>query len=397
MPWKVTKTVNERMHFITRLEAGEKMTDLCREFGISRKTGYKFQERFKKDGPLGLFDESRRPVHSPKQTPPQIRSLILSTRKQKPHWGASKIRSFLLIKDPKLALPSNYTIHDILRKEGLVDGPKKRLRGSTAPWLRKNVAKSDAPNDLWCADFKGQFRMGNGRYCYPLTVTDHFSRYLLGCEGLEDTKGAGAKGVFQTVFKEYGMPRAIRTDNGSPFASGAALYGLTQLSVWWMRLGIAIERIEPGHPEQNGRHERMHLTLKQETTRPAGRGLLEQQQRFDDFRDEFNDERPHEALKMKRPKDVYAPSKRPFPKELPELSYPLHDMTATVYSSGGVRIKKGSINFQLSSALSGQQIGLREEDGGLWKVTFMNLDLGTYSSKTKQFSPISGQPPTSGR
>jgi transposase InsO family protein len=385
------------MHFITRLQAGEKMTDLCREFGISRKTGYKFQERFKKDGPLGLFDESRKPIHSPLQTSPQVRELILATRKQKPHWGASKIRSFLLIQDPQLVLPSKFTVHDILRRNGLVEGPKKRFRGTTASWLRKNVAKSEAPNDLWCADFKGQFRLGNGRYCYPLTITDHFSRFLLGCEGLEDTKGQGAMGVFRAVFREYGMPQAIRTDNGTPFASAVALYGLTQLSVWWMRLGISIERIEPGHPEQNGRHERMHLTLKQQTTRPAGRGLLEQQQRFDDFRTEFNQERPHEGLKMKRPKDVYSSSKRPFPKELPELSYPQHDLVATVYSTGGVRVKKSTIDFQLSTSLAGQPVGLREENDGNWRVTFMNLDLGIYNSKTKQFSPIVGQPPASGR
>ncbi len=387
MPWKVSHTVNERMQFVTRLQSGEKMTELCREFGISRKTGYKFRDRFVKHGPTGLLDESRKPITSPNQTTPQIRELLISAKKEKPLWGPSKIRGFLLIKNPSLELPSRFTVQSIFAKEGLVSSRGgKRDRSKSAHCYQRNPGKSEAPNELWCADFKGQFRMGNGQYCYPLTVTDHFSRYLLGCEGLEDTKGSGAKSAIRAVFEEFGLPDAMRTDNGSPFAS-AGLFGLSQLSVWWMRLGIELQRIEPGHPEQNGRHERMHLTLKQETTRPAGRGLLEQQQRFDEFRDEFNDERPHEALKMKPPKAAYKKSKRPFPKVLPELRYPLHDLTSEVYSNGAVCVKKGRIKFHLSQAFSGELVGLREEDLGCWTVSFMNLDLGTYDQREGKFKP----------
>lgn len=396
MPWKVSHTVNERMQFVTRLQSGEKMTDLCREFGISRKTGYKFRDRFLKDGPIGLLDESRRPVTSPNQTSPQIRELLISAKKEKPHWGASKIRGFLLIKNPKLELPSRYTIQSIFTKEGLVSSRgKRRDRIKSAGCYQKNIAKSEKPNQLWCADFKGQFRLGNGRYCYPLTITDHYSRYLLGCEGLEDTKGSGAKGALRAIFEEYGLPDAIRTDNGSPFASGG-IFGLSQLSVWWMRLGLQIQRIEPGHPEQNGRHERMHLTLKQQTTRPAGRGFLEQQQRFDDFRYEFNNERPHEALKMKPPTNLYRKSKKQFPKELPELKYPLHDLSAEVYPNGAISIKKGRIKFHLSQAFSGETVGLREDEIGTWTVSFMNLDLGIYDQKEGRFKPADHPAASSG-
>lgn len=396
MPWKVSHTVNERMQFVTRLQSGEKMTDLCREFGISRKTGYKFRDRFLKDGPVGLLDESRRPVSSPNQTAPQVRELLLAAKKEKPHFGASKIRGFLLIKNPSLDLPSRYTIQSIFAKEGLVTTRgKRRDRAKSAGCYQKNVAKSEGPNQLWCADFKGQFRLGNGRYCYPLTVTDHFSRYLLGCDGLEDTKGSGAKSAFRAVFEEFGLPDSIRTDNGSPFASGG-LFGLSQLSVWWMRLGIELQRIEPGHPEQNGRHERMHLTLKQQTTRPAGRGFLEQQQRFDAFRQEFNFERPHEALKMKAPEAIYKKSRRAFPKELSELKYPLHDLTSEVYPNGAISIKKGRIKFHLSQAFSGELVGLREDDLGKWTVSFMNLDLGVFDQKAGKFCPADQPAPSSG-
>lgn len=393
MPWKESRTVNERMHFVTRLKGGERMTDLCREFGISRKTGYKFLERFKAQGPAGLYDESRKPVHSPNETTPQVKAMFIAAKREKPHWGASKIREIVQLKNPKLELPSRYTVHSILLKEGLVISRKgKRRRGELLlEKFRSNSGKSSAPNDLWCADFKGQFRMGNSKYCYPLTVTDHFSRYLLGCEGLEDTKGSGAIGVFTTVFSEHGLPDAIRTDNGSPFAS-AGLFGLSQLSVWWMRLGIKLQRIQPGHPEQNGRHERMHLTLKQQTTRPAGANLLQQQQRFDEFLEEFNEERPHEALKMKRPGDLYRKSKRPFPKALPELLYPEHDIVATVYPNGSVRTNQGA-NLFISQAFANQPIGLQEQEDDRWKINFMDLELGTYDGRAGKFTALDSSAP----
>lgn len=386
MPWKESHTVNERMRFVTRLESGEPMSELCREFGISRKSGYKFWDRYRKLGAVGLFDQSRKPACSPQRTPDGIRNLILNLKREKPHWGASKIRAYLLRKQPDLKLPSRHTLHGILDQNGLVVHQGKRRRKPGGEVFQKNLAVSEAPNHLWCADFKGQFKLRNLRYCYPLTITDHFSRYLIRCEGLDSTAEDAAKQVFLEAFQEFGLPDALRTDNGSPFAS-RGLLGLSQLSVWWLRLGIRIERSEPGHPEQNGRHERMHLTLKQQTTRPAAQNFLQQQERFDLFQREFNLERPHEALKMKTPAEIYIPSKRAYPSSLPEPDYPLHDLTALVYPNGSVVLGR-KFKFSLSQTLVGQQVGLREEDEDLWRVTFMNLDLGFYDHKEGQFAPL---------
>ena len=277
MPWKVTEPMNERMRFVVRREAGERMTDLCAEFGISRKTGYKLWSRYQEFGPEGLYDVSRRPRRTPNQTPKDIQQLILALKQRRPSWGAKKLKVVLEQKHPGVKFPALSTINQLLARHGLV---KRRKRRRKATYYQGELRQTSAPNEVWGADFKGEFRLGNRRYCYPLTVTDHFSRYLLGCEGLENTKGQPAKAVFEMIFREFGLPDAIRTDNGAPFAS-TGLAGLTRLSAWWIRLGISLERIEPGHPEQNGRHERMHLTLKQETTRPAADNELQQQERFD--------------------------------------------------------------------------------------------------------------------
>lgn len=386
MPWKVSVPVNERMRFVTRLEAGEMMSELCREFGISRKSGYRTWDRYRKFGGVGLLDQSRKPITSPKRTPDAVRKLIVDLKREKPHWGASKLRSYLLRKQPDLKLPSRHTLHGILDQNGLVEHTGARRRREGTERFQKNLAQSEAPNELWCADFKGQFKLGTNQYIYPLTITDHFSRYLIACEGLESTAEHTAKSAFAAAFEEYGLPRAIRTDNGTPFASHGLL-GLSQLSVWWLRLGIAIERSEPGHPEQNGRHERMHLTLKQQTARPASANFLQQQERFDLFQAEFNCERPHEALAMKTPADFYSRSERAYPRELPEPTYPLHDLSALVYTSGSVALGR-QFRFNLSAALAGQRIGLREEDEDLWRVSFMNLDLGFYDHKERQFRTV---------
>lgn len=385
MPWNERSHLDERMSFITRSQSGEKVTDLCKEFGISRKTAYKFIERYLKHGPSGLHDVSRRPHHCPNQTPEAIKSLILNTKQDRPTWGASKIREWLLRKNPDLKIPSRFTVHEILNRYDLVNHRRQGRRKYASEHFRTPIAKSTNANDVWCADFKGQFRLGNHRYCYPLTITDHFSRYIITCESLEDTKGAGAQPVFEAAFEEFGLPEAILSDNGAPFASGGLL-GLSRLSVWWMRLGIKLNRIEPGHPEQNGRHERMHLTLKLETTRPAADNFLQQQEKFDKFRDVFNSERPHEALDMKVPADFYKSSGRPFPKELPELQYPLHDSTKMVGGNG--TMKFGRFAFHLGEALSYQTVGIREEDAGLWRISFMDLDLGLYDGDEKKFKPF---------
>ena len=256
--------------------------------------------------------------------------------------------------------------------------PRHRAQGTP-------LSAGAAPNDLWCVDFKGEFRLGNGQYCYPLTVTDHASRYLLLCEALESTREDPAITAFEHLFRERGLPVAIRSDNGVPFASPNALFGLSRLAVWWLRLGIGIERIRPGRPQQNGRHERMHLTLKKETTRPPGMNSLQQQARFDAFVREFNTERPHEALDMRRRPMATAPSVKTYG-GLPELDYPLHDRAYLVTACGRVCMHRKKIN--ISTVLAGQKVGLKEVDDGIWLVSFMHYDLGYIDLEQKTLQPL---------
>lgn len=247
------------------------------------------------------------------------------------------------------------------------------------------MSSGKAPNDLWCTDYKGEFLLGNGRYCYPLTVTDHASRYLLMCEALESTNERLAFTAFEKLFQERGLPLAIRSDNGVPFASPHALFQLSRLSVWWLRLGISIERIKPGKPQQNGRHERMHLTLKKEATRPPGANSLQQQAKFDDFVEEFNNERPHEALSMRCPSQCYAPSERSY-RGLGELMYPFHDRTVLVTCCGRICLHRKKIH--LSHVFEGQTLGLKEVEDNVWLVTFMNFDLGYIDLEEKVLQPL---------
>jgi transposase InsO family protein len=266
MPWKECSVVDERLRFVAQLLEGEPMTEVCRAFGISRKTGYKIFARYKEHGLEALTDRSRRPVRYANQLPPQVESQILTLKRDKPHWGARKIRELLVRRlDGDVRVPAKSTIHAVLHRHGLVKPLSRPRQHATGTPLSTGAA----PNELWCADFKGEFRRGNGQDGYPLTVTDHASRYLLLCEALESTREELAITAFEQLFLERGLPEAIRSDNGVPFASPNALFNLSKLSVWWLRLGIAIERIKPGQPTQNGRHERMHLTLKKEATRPA--------------------------------------------------------------------------------------------------------------------------------
>lgn len=374
--------MDERLRFVARLLDGEAMASLCREYGISRKTGYKIYDRYKECGLEGLTDRIRRPFRYGNQLPPQIEAAILNIKQDKPHWGARKIRERLLRRFAiEVKVPAQSTIHAVLDRHGLVARVKRsRTRTKGTP-----LSVGTNPNALWCTDYKGEFKLGNQHYCYPLTVTDHASRYLLLCEALESTREALAFTAFERLFKERGLPIAIRSDNGVPFASPNGLFNLSKLSVWWLRLGITIERIKPGHPQQNGRHERMHLTLKKEATRPAGENIFQQQVMFDTFIEEFNTERPHEALNMKCPAEVYQPSPRPY-NGLPNLAYPFHDKTMNVMNCGRIVLCRKRIN--ICTALAGQAIGIKEVDEGIWLVSFMGYDLGYIDLEEKTLQPL---------
>jgi transposase InsO family protein len=373
--------MDERLCFVARLLEGEQMSLMCREFGISRKTGYKIFDRYKEHGLEALSDRSRRPVRYANQLPGQIESLIVSLKRGKPHWGARKIRELLIRRlAGDVRVPAISTIHAALDRHGLVKRMGKRRQRATGTSLSAGAA----PNELWCADYKGEFQLGNKAYCYPLTVTDHASRYLLLCEALESTREALAFTAFERLFQERGLPTSIRSDNGVPFASPNALFNLSKLAVWWLRLGIEIERIKPGRPQQNGRHERMHLTLKKEATKPPGLNSLQQQARFDDFVQEFNTERPHQALAMKCPAELYTPSPRPY-QGLPELAYPFHDRDVVVTACGRLCLHRKKIN--ISTVLAGQRLGIKEVDEGIWLVSFMHYDLGYIDLEQKTLQP----------
>lgn len=382
MPWKECQVMDERLRFVARLLDGEKMAQVCEEFGISRKTGYKIFERYKDTGIRGLTDRSRRPHRHANQLPMAVEKLIVRLKKEYPSWGAPKLRERLRQRWPDTHCPAISTIHAVLDRHGLVARrsrrPRKRAMGTVLSWPA-------TPNRLWCADYKGEFRLGNRQYCYPLTITDFSSRYLLACEALGTTKERYAFTVFERAFQEFGLPDAIRTDNGVPFASAHALYGLSKLAVWWLRLGIGLERIAPGHPEQNGRHERLHLTLKNEATRPAVANLLQQQARFDTFVHQFNHDRPHQALDMATPASRYQPSTRPYD-GLEELEYPGHDWTALITTCGRICYATRKIN--VSQVFAGQKVGVKQVDDHIWLVTFMHYDLGYFDDETGRLEPI---------
>jgi transposase InsO family protein len=382
MPWKERSVVEERMRFVLRLKDGESMASLCREFGISRVTGYKIYERYEECGLEGLTDRARRPYRYANKLPEQIETMIIALRREKPTWGARKIRERLLRKLPSdVKVPAFSTIHTIMDRHGLVARPKRpRTRTEGTP-----LSAGLTPNALWCTDYKGEFMLGDKRYCYPLTVTDHASRYVLLCEAMESVREQPAMTAFESLFKERGLPQAIRSDNGIPFASPNGLFNLSKLSVWWLRLGISIERIKPGHPQQNGRHERMHRTLKAEATRPAGSNFLQQQAKFDVFVHEFNNERPHEALAMKCPAEVYQSAARQY-RGLEEPYYPFHDKTVVVTNCGRLCIYRKKIN--ISTSLAGQALGLKEVDEGIWLVSFMHYDLGYIDLEEKALQPL---------
>ena len=381
MPWKECHVMDERLRFVARLLEGEKMAPLCAEFGISRKTGYKIFDRYKDCGLTAFTDRSRRPYRQANRLPAPIEATIVRLKREYPGWGAPKIREKLRRQFTGPHLPAISTVHAVLDRHHLVK--RRRRRRSTR--AETTLSRPTDPNALWCADYKGEFMLGDRRYCYPLTITDFASRYLLSCEALLTTQERFAFTVFERTFQECGLPQAIRTDNGVPFASGQALYGLSKLAVWWLRLGIRLERIEPGHPQQNGRHERMHRTLKLEATKPAAPNVLQQQARFDTFVARYNDDRPHQALGMKVPADLYTRSPRVY-RGLEDVTYPFHDATFTVTHCGRICFHGRKIN--LSHVFAGQNVGVTQVGERIWLVTFMHYDLGYFDDEVGRLEPI---------
>ncbi len=363
--------MRERCRFVSDVDrCEESVQELSERYGISRKTAYKWLKRYQAEDLDGLKDRSRRPHTSPNATDPRVVSALVELRGHHPSWGSGKLLRVLHRREPGWALPHRSTGCELLKRAGLVRQRRRSLRrGHPGPPL----SEMDEPNAVWSADFKGHFKTRDGVYCYPLTVSDGFSRYLLGCQALRSTSVELAKPVFVRLFEEYGLPEIIRTDNGVPFAT-SALGRLSQLSVWWIRLGIYPELIEPASPAQNGRHERMHKTLKAEATRPPAGNLGSQQVRFNYFRREYNEERPHEALGQETPGSVYERSARQFPRKLPEVEYPAHYERRYVSENGGIRWKCAWVN--VTTTLMHEWVGLEEVGDGLWDVYFSRLRLG---------------------
>ena len=392
MSWKETDPMLERCLFIEACLSGEEtMAGLCRRFGISRKTGYEWLRRYEALGAAGLSEQSRARLSHANATPPQMEAAIIALRQQR-GWGPKKLAKLLLKDWPAEAIPSQSTIGDILKRNGLVKPRKARRRCTPSSEPLGHAVQS---NRVWCADFKGWFLTGDKQRVDPLTVTDAYSRYLLACQGMRGkTDTTHVMAVFETLFRSYGLPERIRTDNGPPFAS-TGLAGLSRLSVWWMRLGIVPERIEPGKPQQNGRHERFHLTLKNETASPAAPTARKQQRAFDAFQIVYNDERPHEALGQEVPASRYTSSARSFPTRLPTPEYADDMQTRRVRGAG--QMKWSGSDVLVSQALSSQTIGLQPQDDGLWNVYFCTSCIGTFNERDRKVKPLkkSGKSPKS--
>lgn len=382
MPWRTPDLVTLREEFVEQAMSGRHpVATLCNAYGISEKTGHKWLNRFKEEGRPGLSNRSRAPHESPQKISAEVRREILVLRERHPTWGPKKLRVVLRRRLPEKHWPAASSIGELLRREGCVQPQRRRSVAAGLP-IDTGLTIASAVNDVWSTDFKGQFRLTNGELCYPLTAQDSFSRFLIGTTALSSTASLPVEIAFARHFEEYGLPKVIRSDNGVPFASSSAIGRLSKLSVWWIRLGIRPERIEPGEPQQNGTHERMHKTLKADATRPPSSSLSAQQLRFDRFRLEFNDERPHESLGQETPASCYLPSARAFPSRLPAFIYPAHYEVRAVSQSGAINFR--ARRFQLSTALTNQEVGLEETDDDLWTVSFGPLMLGTlhYQSGT---------------
>ena len=379
MPWTETSAVEQRMAFVREaLREVDSKAALCRRYGISRPTGDKWIRRYLAEGSQGLEDRSSAPLHHPNEVSAAVAERIVALRTRRMTWGPRKLKAYLHRREPWIAWPAASTIGELLGRRGLSGGRKRRRR--TPPYTEPFVG-CDSPNAVWCADFKGWFRTGDGRRCDPLTLTDAYSRYLLRCQAMADTGGEETRRVFESAFRQYGLPLAIRTDNGPPFAS-TALGGLSRLAVWWIKLGIVPERIEPGQPQQNGRHERMHLTLKQETAQPPRQSLRAQQRCFRRWLQEYNRERPHEALGQQPPQAYYARSVRSYPRRLASPSYSGSMEVRSVRHNGQIKWRGGRV--YMSEVLAHEQVGLQRLTEGYWMVYFYAMLLGVFEERRKR-------------
>lgn len=377
-----TNTVDQRHAFMRDVASGQwSMSELCDRYGISRPTGYKWRDRYEAGGVAALQDRSHAPHQCAHRLDVTQADLLVAARR-KYGWGAQKLLAILRTRHPHLVWPARSTVNDLLARQNLL---RRRRRRTT--WTHPGVAplQTTAPNQVWPADFKGQFRTGDGRYCYPLTISDHFSRTLLACQRLASTQSDGARTVFRALFREVGLPEAIRTDNGAPFAS-PAIHGLAALNVWWMQLGIVHQRIRPSNPQENGTHERMHRELKRETARPAASTGRAQQRRFDAFRHRYNHERPHEALHDATPASRWHPSPRPYPEHRIPPDYAV-TVDVRRISSRGTFSWNGHAIF-LSETLKGEDIALEEVDDGVWNIVYYRTLLARLNSRTRQLSGV---------
>jgi putative transposase len=379
MPWKEVNPMQQRVFFITDyLRQTMSLSGLCAQYGVSRKTGYKWIERYRSLGLEGLTEASSRPLHSPDKTPYRIEQSIIELRQQfMDPPGSKKIHTLLARHYPVELIPSKTTIYNILNRAGLVETRRRKRRVSPYP---QPFAPVHQVNELWSVDYKGQFKLRSGQWCYPLTVMDHQSRYLCGCEALKGPLLKDTKAVFIKVFREYGLPWRIRSDNGTPFAS-TSCGGLSRLSIWWLKLNILPERIEPGKPQQNGQHERMHRTLKRAATRPPSTSMRAQQQQFDRFSQEYNHQRPHESLDQQTPASQYSASTRSYPERLPEIEYPIYYETRQVRYNGLINLRNKQV--YISNLLHHETIGLEEIDDGLWCVYFGPIKIGEVNERQK--------------
>lgn len=389
MPWQESSPMSERLAFVQAcLERKKRIVDICSEFGISEKTGHKQLKRFREQGFEGLQDRSHAGVDHPFRITPEVRERVIALRRRYPLYGAQMLHDWLIQHEPEVRWPAASSIGELLKRSNLIVRKRRHNRGDERRALDTGRTRALEPNMVWTADFKGEFRLksGCGPYCYPLTVLDLHSRFLLGCTALETTAVAPTEQSFVRLFREYGLPSVLRTDNGVPFAQPNALGRLGRLAFWWVRLGIRPEHITPATPSENGAHERFHKTLKAGATKPASPSFRSQQRRFDDFRSEYNTHRPHSSLPDHRPPgQFYTSSPRPYPTRLPALVYPDTWAVRLVNSNGFIKWRNQEIF--LSSNITGDYVGIVETEGNRFTISYGALELGQIEAETNRFAP----------